>query len=116
MKLNNSQKAAEMRRAMEIFVNSLSGTMEESQMMEVASVFPEWKIGIAYKIKDVFKYGENKVGDSQLYQVLQDHTSQSHGHQIQLQAYIKPLVLPQVVFLNGFSHWELQMPMQRVIL
>ena len=77
MKLNSSQKAAEMRRAMEMFVGSLSGTMEESQMMEVASVFPEFKIGVAYKIKDVFKYGENDVGDAQLYQVLQDHTSQS---------------------------------------
>ena len=44
-------------------------------MLEVSSVFPKYKVGKAYKTKDVFRYGENSVGDPQLYQVLQDHTS-----------------------------------------
>lgn len=43
--------------------------------MEVASVFPKYEVGKAYKTKDVFQYGENGVGDAQLYQVLSDHTS-----------------------------------------
>ena len=44
-------------------------------MLEVASVFPAYEVGKAYKAKQVFRYGENSVGDPQLYQVLQDHTS-----------------------------------------
>jgi hypothetical protein len=44
-------------------------------MMEVATVFPKYEVGRAYKVKEVFSYGVNSVGDPQLYQVLQDHTS-----------------------------------------
>ncbi|MBQ9784299.1 MAG: hypothetical protein IJW29_02240 [Clostridia bacterium] len=44
-------------------------------MLEVPTMFPAYKVGVAYKVKDVFSYGVNGVGDPQLYQVLQDHTS-----------------------------------------
>ena len=43
--------------------------------MSVSSVFPAYQVGNAYKAKQVFSYGTNSVGDPQLYQVLQDHTS-----------------------------------------
>lgn len=68
----NKQAALEFRKAVQIFLTSLT---DETQMMEVATVYPEYKIGIAYKTRDVFRYGVNEVGDPQLYQVLQDHTS-----------------------------------------
>jgi hypothetical protein len=44
-------------------------------MMAVATVFPAYEIGKTYKVKEVFSYGINGVGDPQLYQVLQAHTS-----------------------------------------
>lgn len=64
--------ALEFRQAMQYFVRSLT---DEAEIMEIATVFPEYQIGKAYKTKDVFTYGTNGVGDPQLYQVLQDHTS-----------------------------------------
>lgn len=39
------------------------------------TIFPAYAVGTAYKAKEVFSYGLNSVGDPQLYQVLQDHTS-----------------------------------------
>lgn len=64
--------ALEFRQALQFFIRNLT---DEAEIMEVASVFPEYQVGKAYKTKDVFAYGKNAVGDPQLYQVLQDHTS-----------------------------------------
>lgn len=72
-KLNN-KPLTELQRdyALQLFVLSLE---DESDMLQVSSLYPEYKIGTAYKIGDKFKYGTNSVGDPQLYQVLQPHTS-----------------------------------------
>ena len=67
--------ALELRKALEYFVTTLDIETEEEKILEVPSMFPKYKIGVAYKIKDIFAYGVNNVGDIQLYQVLQDHTS-----------------------------------------
>ena len=64
--------ALELRKAIQYFIRTLT---DEAEMMEVASVFPEYQIGKLYKTGEIFTYGTNGVGDSQLYQVLQDHTS-----------------------------------------
>ena len=73
---NKIQAALELRKALQIFLTTLDPETNVENMMEVASVFPKYQVGKAYKVKDVFSYGENGVGDPQLYQVLQDHTSQ----------------------------------------
>ena len=73
--MNKVQAALELRKALQIFLSTLDADTQAENMMEVSSVFPEYQIGKAYKTKDVFRYGENSVGDAQLYQVLQDHTS-----------------------------------------
>ena len=65
--------ALEFRKVVQYFAATL--TEDESVMMEIATIYPTWKIGYAYKIKDIFSYGQNAVGDPQLYQVLQAHTS-----------------------------------------
>lgn len=44
--------------------------------MEVATVYPKYEVGKNYKADDIFSYGENGVGDPQLYRVEQDHVSQ----------------------------------------
>ena len=73
--MNKKQQALELRKALQLFLAQLDPETETENIMEVASVFPKYQVGKAYKIKEVFQYGENGVGDPQLYQVLQEHTS-----------------------------------------
>lgn len=69
------QNALEMRKALQIFLASMDVDAQAAEMLEVPTMFPAWQVGKAYKAKDVFSYGENGVGDPQLYQVLQDTTA-----------------------------------------
>ena len=73
--MNRKQMALELRKALQLFLETMDADTQSADMMEVATVFPKYKVGKAYKAKQVFSYGENSVGDPQLYQVLQDHTS-----------------------------------------
>lgn len=73
--MNKIQAALELRKALQLFLATMDADTQAESMMAVASVFPKYEIGKAYKAKEVFSYGENAVGDAQLYQVLQDHTS-----------------------------------------
>lgn len=72
---NLVKEALELRKALQLFLATMDVDAQASDMMEVASVFPKYQIGKSYKVKEVFAYGENSVGDPQLYQVLQAHTS-----------------------------------------
>lgn len=67
--------ALEIRKALQIFLATLDVETDSDVMLSVASVFPSYQVGATYKTKSVFSYGVNSVGDPQLYQVLQDHTS-----------------------------------------
>lgn len=69
------QAALEMRKALQMFVGTLDVETQLDKVLEIPSVFPVYEVGKAYKTKEVFRYGVNSVGDPQLYQVLQDHTS-----------------------------------------
>lgn len=73
--MNMTQTALEMRTALQYFVASLDAETQLDMMLEIPSVYPAYAVGKAYKTKDVFSYGINAVGDPQLYQALQDHTS-----------------------------------------
>lgn len=73
--MNMTQTALEMRTALQYFVASLDAETQLDLMLEIPSVYPAYAVGKVYKTKDVFSYGVNAVGDPQLYQVLQDHTS-----------------------------------------
>lgn len=64
--------AEQMRKALQMFAQSLS----EEEAMEIATVYPKYVVGKAYKTGEMFVYGENSVGDPQLYKVTQEHTSQ----------------------------------------
>lgn len=72
-----TQAALEMRKALQMFIGTLDVETQLDKMLEIPSVFPAYEVEKAYKTKDVFSYGTNAVGDPQLYQVLQDHTSAS---------------------------------------
>ena len=69
--------ASELRRALQYFLATLDPDSDLEKIISVPSAFSEWEVGVPYKTKDVFKYGQNAVGDPQLYQVLQPHTSQA---------------------------------------
>ena len=71
--MNTLQLAEQFRRALRMFAQSLGN----EDAMEVATVFPAWTVGKEYKINEYLTYGENSVGDPQLYQVLMGHTSQA---------------------------------------
>ena len=73
--MNRVQAALELRKALQLFLSTLDVDTQADEMMSVSSVFPAYQVGKAYKAKQVFSYGTNSVGDPQLYQVLQDHTS-----------------------------------------
>ena len=45
--------------------------------MEVVAVFDPWAAGKTYKAGAFVTYGENAVGDPQLYKVAQEHTRQA---------------------------------------
>ena len=72
--MKRQQAIEQFRKVVQFFAQTLS----DEQAMEVATVYPKYQIGKAYKIDEMFTYGENEVGDPQLYRVVQDHTSQEN--------------------------------------
>lgn len=71
--MNRLQAAEQLRRALQLFAASLP----EEQALEVATVYPAWAAGTAYKVGDIVSYGTNNLGDPQLYKIVQAHTSQA---------------------------------------
>lgn len=70
--MNTLQAAEQFRKALQMFCQSLT----DEQALEVATVYPKYEVGRAYKVDEMFTYGTNEVGDPQLYRVVQAHTSQ----------------------------------------
>lgn len=56
-------------RLMQLFAAQL----EPAQALEVAAVYPEFTPGAVYQTGDYLRWGYNRVGDPQLYQVTLDH-------------------------------------------
>lgn len=71
--MNKLQAAEQFRKALQMFAASLT----DEQAMEVATVYDPWTAGKPYAVGDFVTYGENSVGDPQLYKVVQAHTSQT---------------------------------------
>ena len=71
--MNKLQMAEQFRRALQMFAASLT----EEQAMEVATMYDPWKVGKAYAVGEYVIYGNNAVGDPQLYKVVQAHASQA---------------------------------------
>jgi hypothetical protein len=70
--MNKIQRAEQLRRALQLFVKSLT---DDDKIMEVPAVFDEWKSGIQVYADDILTYGLNGVGDPQLYRVVQNHVT-----------------------------------------
>lgn len=63
--------AEQFRKAVQYFAT----TLPEEKALVVSSIFDEWVVNVKYVTGEWVAYGVNAVGDPQLYQVLQDHTS-----------------------------------------
>ena len=98
---NKVQAALELRKALQIFLTTLNADENAEDMMAVSSVFPAYVVGKPYKTKDVFRYGENSVGDPQLYQVLQDHTSSAEWTPDTATSLYKAIGVTS----NGYPEW-----------
>ena len=71
--MNKLQIAEQFRKALQMFAASL----DDEKAMEVATIYDPWIVGKAYAVGEFVTYGENSVGDPQLYKVVQAHTSQA---------------------------------------
>jgi hypothetical protein len=63
-----------MREALRLTAQNLSMTDEER--MRIPDLYPAWKAGTSYAAGAVVGYGTDERGKTQLYAVLQGHTSQ----------------------------------------
>lgn len=67
--------AQQMNRFMQMSVQAANLTDEKA--MEVADLYPEWVVKKAYAADEIVKYGVNSDEETQLYKVIQAHTSQA---------------------------------------
>ena len=71
--MNKLQMAEQFRKAVQLFAASLT----DEVAMEIATVYDQWETGKTYAVGAFIRYGENSVGDPQLYKVVQAHASQA---------------------------------------
>lgn len=71
--MNRLQAAEQFRRALQMFAAGL----DDEKALEVATIYDLWAVGKAYSPGEFVTYGENGVGDPQLYKVAQAHTAQA---------------------------------------
>ena len=70
---NKLQNAEQLRKALQFFIRTLT----DEEAMVVATVYESWADNTVYAVNDIRSYGENAVGDPQLYRCVLAHTSQS---------------------------------------
>lgn len=75
--MDNKQlnQALQLNRFMQMSVQSAN--LPDEKAMEVADLYPEWKEKQKYTVDTILKYGVNADGETQLYKVVQEHTSQA---------------------------------------
>lgn len=99
--MNKKQMILEFRKAVQLFLGTMNADIDAEKMLAVASVFPKYEVGKAYKERDVFSYGENAVGDAQLYQVLQAHTSAAEWRPDEAVSLYKKIGVTE----DGYPEW-----------
>lgn len=71
--MNKRQRMEQFKKAVRLWAQ----TLDNDTAMEISGVYPKWKPNTAYSAGEYITYGENSVGDAQLYKIVQAHTSQS---------------------------------------
>lgn len=72
---NKEMIAMQMNRFFQIMAQQME--LDDETAMEIADLYEAWEVGKSYEIGKVVKYGVNADGETQLYSVLQAHTSQA---------------------------------------
>lgn len=67
--------AQQMNRFFQIMAQQMN--LDDEVAMEIADLYEPWEVGKSYAIGTIVKYGTNADGETQLYSVLQAHTSQA---------------------------------------
>ena len=96
--MNRLQAAEQFRKALQMYAQTLTN----EQAMEIATVYPVYEVGKAYLVNEMFTYGVNEVGDSQLYRVVQAHTSQEDWKPDATPALYTPIGLNE----EGYPVWS----------
>lgn len=96
--MNKLQRAEQFRKALQMFAASLS----DEKALEIASVYDAWVIGKTYEVGEFLTYGENSVGDVQLYKVVQVHTSQADWTPDNTKSLYSPIGLTD----EGYPVWS----------
>ena len=96
--MNKLQSAEHLRKALQMFAQTLT----DDEAMEIATVYPAYKVGKHYKINEMITYGTNDVNDPQLYRVVQEHTSQSDWTPNTTKSLYTPIGLND----NGYPIWS----------
>ena len=73
--MNKIFLAQQMNRFVQMSVQSTNLTDE--QAMQIADLYPDWAAMKAYAADEIVKFGVNADGETQLYKVIQAHTSQA---------------------------------------
>ena len=73
--MNKIFLAQQMNRCVQMSVQSANLTDE--QAMQFADLYPDWAAMKAYAADEIVKFGVNADGETQLYKVIQAHTSQA---------------------------------------
>lgn len=72
--MNQVYIAEQMNRAFQMLAQSLH--LPDTNAMEIADLYEAYSVGKTYPVGYIVKYGVNADGETQLYSVLQEHTSQ----------------------------------------
>ena len=96
--MNRLQAAEQLRRALQMFAQTLT----DEEAMEISTVYPAYEIGKAYAVNEMLTCGVNKVGDPQLYRVVQAHTSQEDWKPDTTPALYTPIGLTE----EGYPVWS----------
>ena len=96
--MNKLQMAEQFRKALQMFAASLT----DEKAMEVATIYDPWKEGKAYAVGEFVIFGENAVGDPQLYKVVNAHTSQENWTPDTVPALFVPIGLDE----KGYPIWS----------
>lgn len=86
-------------RAVQLFAGNLNLT--ETEAMEIADLYEPWMPGKKYPVDKILKFGVNQDGETQLYRVITEHTSQADWQPNTTPSLFKPIGFTD----EGVSIW-----------
>ncbi len=90
--MNKYYLAQQANRALQLFAQNMN--LSETEAMEIADLYEPWEAEKLYLVGKIVKYGVNKDNETQLYSVVQQHTSQNDW---------KPNITPALYKAIGFK-------------